>query len=226
MSTTRRFTRFAAIGIALVLLAGSGVVHGLLTDRWSTGAELQLAAESLDAVPASLGEWESKPVDVPERQLQQAEAVGHLSRHYVNRATGETVTVLIVCGRPGPISVHPPTVCFTSAGWNLAAEPQKLTLTESPTTAQFWVGDFFKASSAGQVSMRTFWTWSADGSWSTPANPRFTFARYPFLYKLYLLHTTDRGTPPMQKDPALPFLRAFLQQLDENLKKTLSVEHQ
>ena len=41
-----------------------------------------------------------------------AELEGWLARRYLHRRTGVVVHVLLLCGRPGPLSVHTPEVCY------------------------------------------------------------------------------------------------------------------
>src|SRR5262245_30731902 len=90
---------------AFLLLALSGIVHGLWTGRWGPSPDLRAAAARCEEVPATVGDWEGHPFELDRRVLAAAEVQGYASRRYVNRRTRESVSVLLVCGRPGPMSV-------------------------------------------------------------------------------------------------------------------------
>jgi len=216
--------------IGVILLIASGIAHGLITDRWGMGEDIKVSAKKLAKVPATIGDWESQELEIPARQLAAAEAVGSLSRQYVRNSDGSAVRLMILCGRPGPISVHSPTVCFTSSGLHLQDPPKKYQATfgdESPSQGEFWKGNFAAASETNPTVTRTYWGWNSGGEWKVPDNPRLTFARYPHLYKLYL--TTDvtvNGLPvdandkPIKDDVAVEFMRLLLPELDKVLFQT------
>lgn len=209
---------------AAVIIVSSGLVHGWLTDRWGSPDKLKSAAAKLESVPSVIGDWEATDYEIPERQLELAEAVGSLSRTYVNRVTGATVNVLALCGRPGPISVHPPTVCFTGAGFVLGSEPQRFALESrnSKPLVEFWLADFFKPTESLSRSMQTFWSWNGGDGWRVPDNPRLTFARYQYshLYKLYVTHEIVSQNDPVEDSVAVEFMRTFIPELNQALFAT------
>lgn len=205
---------------AIVAFAGialSGVISGLQTGRWGTPSDLHEAAARLELVPKTFGSWQSEEIPISERELEQAEAVGHLSRRYTNRGDGTAVRVVIVCGRPGPIAVHSPTACFTSAGYEMRSAPERrfVRLKGSLPLARFWVADFEEQRAGTTSAIRTFWSWSHDGRWQTPENPRITFAGSSRLYKLYVLRTKAEQKEPVEDDACSAFLQAFLPELQK-----------
>jgi len=207
--------------IGIVLVLSSGLVHGLKTGRWVVSNALGEAAERLKNVPMRIGEWDGEDSEISEAQLKAAEAVGHLSRRYQNRSTGDMVHVLILSGRSGPIAVHPPTVCFTSAGFGLSEPPKRYTVRaeDSTPTGELWLGDFSRSSTEGDDFMRTFWSWNATGEWVVPDNPRFEFARYDNLYKMYVtreLTRTGRGEE-IDDGPCVQFMQVFIPELSQAL---------
>src|SRR5947209_9927630 len=103
-------TRTALSALGLLVLLVSGVVHGLWTDRWRAAAEPAAYAARLADVPRTVGDWEGQDVTLEEKSLRVAEVTGYLARTYVHRRTGAMAEVVVVCGRPGPISVHTPDV--------------------------------------------------------------------------------------------------------------------
>jgi hypothetical protein len=60
-----------------------------------------------------------------------------------------------------------------------------------------------------QRNLRIFWSWNATGPWQAPENPRFTFARYPVLHKLYLIREMATPEEPVEDDVGMEFMRQF-----------------
>src|SRR5437016_5872335 len=112
--------RILPILTALALIVAFGCAEGEWTNRWSSSDATEKAAARLSDIPATIGAWDGHDTPLDPRQVAQAEMAGYLMRRYVHRPTGEAVSVLLVCGRPGPTSVHTPEICFPASGYNLA----------------------------------------------------------------------------------------------------------
>src|SRR5688572_8067455 len=126
--------------VALMVLAAYGLAEGLWTDRWQTSHEAEQAAARLADVPRTVGDWDGTDEELDARQVAVAQLLGHVMRKYTHRESGAAVTVLLVCGRPGPIAVHTPDVCFRGAGYALPAAPerQKFEADTLPAAPEFW----------------------------------------------------------------------------------------
>jgi hypothetical protein len=214
--------QIASTIIAVAIVAVSGVVHGLHTDRWGQRAEVADRAAAIDRVPMIIGDWDGRPVAIDPRVLEAAGAAGHVSRRYVNRSNGDAVSVVLLCGRPGPISVHTPDVCYQSAGRSmLGQQARKLvdytTSNGVKRSAEFFSAEFRKQSVTTTSSMHVFWTWNAGRSWSAPDNPRLKFAAAPALYKLYVSRESAQATASPEPDLGLEFLRLLVPELDRAL---------
>ena len=212
--------QYTAVAVAVSLLVVTGVVHGLMLDRWGPPDRLIKAAERLENVPASIGDWTSRDLEVSEQVQMIAGSQGMLSRVYTHRPTGSTVNILIVCGRPGPVSEHPPTVCFTSSGFRLAEKERKYLVKgrNDVELGEFWLGDFTKTSDLVPENLRTFWGWSADGRWEAADSPRLKYAPFPVLYKLYVTRPMIRtGDDIDDNDLAIQFMHLLLPQLQTAL---------
>lgn len=211
--------RMLPIVLALLILLSLGVVHGLWTDRWAISDEPQASAAKLERVPRTIGEWESHEEKMDPRHFQIADIAGYLMRRYTNRRTDTTLSVLMVCGRPGPVSVHTPDVCYGGIGFTLADPPTKESFAydEGPAPAEFKVGHFRRVQASLATHLRIFWTWSDAGTWKAPENPRWTFAGSRALYKLYIVHEMPRGDESLQEDPSVEFLRLFLPEVQKAL---------
>src|SRR5262245_10801512 len=172
-------TRVLCYATAAALLTGSAVWYGLLTDRWGPSPDRQAAAAKLAGLPAVVGGWEGRPVELNARMLAAADVTGHVARRYVHRGTGQEIMLLILCGRPGPVAVHTPDVCYQGAGYS-PGPPEK----RAAAGGTFWTAQFARTT-APPDALRIYWAWSDGGAWTAADNPRVAFARSPALYKLY-----------------------------------------
>jgi hypothetical protein len=227
--------RFLPLLLALAILLASGVVHGVWTGRFGPSPDMTAAAARLDKVPSVVGQWTATELPMDKEQLEAAEAAGFVHRQYIRHpdSAGESpvaVKVLILCGRTGPIAVHPPTVCFTSQGMKQVTPEQRTRVADknSPRPHELFETEFAKHTPEQSVNLQTFWTWTATGHWQAPSSTRFTFARHPFLYKLYVtrellpaevreLAGADSQQTDQQTDPSLEFLDEFLPALNRAL---------
>jgi hypothetical protein len=216
MTTMKRALPILA-GLAL-LLAG-GVVHGVWTGRWHHSGELARAAELLAALPDEVGDWKGKPYEQDAEALEIAGAVAHYSRAFTDPASGESVLVMLLAGKPSRMSVHRPEDCYGAAGYAVAAAPIKLTVTPAGQPgAEMWTGLFSRDDPGqGTSQLRIFWTWCGTGGrWEAPESPRWAFARRPVLYKLYVIRTAGDQTP-LHADPCVRLLGQLLPILNEAL---------
>jgi hypothetical protein len=200
------------------VVASAGAVHGLWTNRWTAPAALGRATARMADLPLTLGDWDGQAEALDGRQLAAAEVSGHLLRRYVNRRTGAVVSVLLLCGRPGPVSVHTPEVCYRGAGYDQVGGRSKHAL--AGRAGELWVSRFAKQHAAAPEALRVLYAWNATGKWEAPASPRAAFARHPALYKLYVIRPLARDDEPLEEDPALEFLRALVPALDKALFPT------
>jgi hypothetical protein len=212
-------TRILAVVIAIFCILGFGVAHGVWTNRWNLSTAPQEAAAKLQGVPRTIGDWEGTDLEVNPKAVKVSEATGFVNRHYVNRRTGVTITVMLLCGPPGPISVHPPEVCYVGAGFTFVIDPGKCTVPNDalPAPAEFFHTRLTKPTVPGSPQQRLLWAWTPDGKWIAADNPRLAFARAPALYKLYVQRTLTRFDEQLADDPIQGFLQAFLPELQKAL---------
>ena len=193
--------------VTLVAIVGSGVAHGLLTDRWQTSPEPAKRAARLDLVPYTLEDWDGLDIETDARQV--GPVAGFLHRRYLNRQTGAGVTVFMVCGRPGPVCIHTPDVCYRASGFEILSQ-EKQRLPEDVAFGEFWTAKLRKTSSTEDYRLRIFWSWTDGNEWSTPESPRLTFAHRPVLFKLYLIREINERNETPDHEPCLDLFRQFL----------------
>lgn len=209
----------------------SGYAHGLFIDRWGTPANVLAVASAFEQLSVDIDGWtEGESRGISDRTRKAAGAEGYFSRSYTHDKTGATVNVTILCGRPGPISLHTPDVCFVNAGMQqLAGETRTVisrdgkSLQESEVPAEFWNADFRPPPSNPGPPIRAFWAWSPDGqSWSTPDDPRMTYSREPYLYRFYFTAASDLFLAAAEdeqfENPVQAFMPAFLERFAESTR--------
>jgi hypothetical protein len=191
------------------------VVSGLWTNRWAPARDLEAAAARLALTPETVGDWDARPREMSEREKEGAQVNGAILRDYVNRKTGSTVSLMLLCGRPGPLAVHTPDVCYRGSGFEEVGAPARPAVPPGGAD-HFWVRRFQKQA-AVPVQLRVWYAWSATGEWEAADNPRVHFARQPVLFKLYVIRELPRADEPLEDDAANEFLRTLLPQLGPKL---------
>lgn len=207
--------RLLPLGTGLVILAAASLVHGMWTQRWRPAHALQAAAARLEHVPVRVGDWLGRDVPMDPEVMERSGLTACWTRRYVREQSGQGVTVVLMCGRAGPTSVHTPEACYGGAGYERTGAMVRHVV-ERPA-AEFWAADFRKDTAAVPAYLRIFWGWSGDGSWSAPNHPRLTFARREALFKLYVLRETSGAHEPYSSEPCVEFLHAFLPVLTQSL---------
>ena len=206
--------RTLPLGTALILLASYGFAENLWTGGGPQRERLQKAVARLRLIPPVIGEWEGKDQELTQRQVARAEMDGYLLRRYVNRRSQAAVTVLLVCGRPGPTALHSPDVCYAGLGYTQAGTPVRHALAAGAGT--FWVGEFHKSGPSPEP-LRIYWAWNAAGAWQAADSPRWDYAHHAALYKLYVIRELRQPGEPLAEDPAQEFLSQLLPEVHQGL---------
>ncbi len=171
----------------------------------------------LASLPLECGDWEGTSLDMDSEELRITEASGAVLRRYRHRLSGDSVTLLLLAGRPGPISVHPPTACYQARGYRLNDEPRKFTFDDGSRNHEVLVAEFLNPAGFSEDRVGITWCWTADGHWTAPENPRLEFADESALIKLYI--TWDRGGDSSSLETSIPqeFFHSFKDGFKEHL---------
>jgi hypothetical protein len=209
-------TRFLVPVVAILAVVGSGLVQGYWTGRWEGTDQAETSAVLLRQLPLDLGDWHGQDQTVDPREIGKVSA--YLYRRYVNQRSGAVVAVILASGRPGPVSIHTPDVCYVASGYETA--PWQVfapALDPKIPSAEFKTAHFVKTKSAGQTHVRVFWAWNAAGRWTVPDNPRLAFAGFPILYKLHMVREMASSNEPLEEDPAVDLLRLLLAEFHNSI---------
>ena len=205
------------ISAGLVLVA-SGVVHGIRTDRWTKNpAEVAEAAGRLATVPLTVGAWDGSDWDMKDDSARLGLA-GVLARRYTNRETGKVISIYLACGRPGPVSIHTPDVCYPADGYHEVEPPRRISLAaDDRSAAEFWTARYKRQRPDAQSDLRIFWAWHTSAGWQVADNPRTAFFRESVLHKLYVIRELASAKEPAEQDVCAEFVRELLPVLQEQL---------
>ena len=209
--------RIALISIALGVMIVDGVAYGLWTDRWGSAQAVEEAVARLERVPMALGDWQGDSRELGARQAEQAGYAGYWLRRYERRKDGMVINVMLACGRPGPLSVHTPSVCYAGAGYTEEEAPVKHVVGDPP--AELWRSKFSKAGATIPVYQRVYWSWHASGAWKAAQNPRLQFAGQPVLYKMYVTHAMTGGDEKLEDAACAEFMNLLIPELEKNLAR-------
>jgi hypothetical protein len=213
-----KILRFLPCLSAASILVVASVVHGLWTDRWGSTEAMAATAAKLPDVPTHFGEWLGTIGEMDPRVLARTGGLAAIMPTYENQRTGEIVHVLLLYGRPGPVSQHTPDVCYAGAGYTPVSTPVHRNAASPHADAQFWCGTFVKPNTNDREAiLRILWSWSGDGSWSAPDNPKIAFARYQAICKLYVIRPMITESDAIEDDPCNAFISQFLPELNRTL---------
>ncbi len=205
-------TRWIAALIGSTALVVCGIVHGFWTDRWTPPIEATQAAERLNDIPLELGEWDGEAMEVKPDEAGGGVA-GFLKRRYVHRKTGTVLSLLVFCGRPGPVSIHTPEACYGARGFQIGLKDRY----EAGGGDRFWKTDAIRNSATDETRLRLYWGWSDGVNWNAADEARLQFARCPVLHKLYVVRELNGLNESSRNEPC----EDFLTQLLPALRKTL-----
>ena len=225
-----RLQTLTTVGLGIIVLGG--IAQGWMTHRWSENAAVADAAALLDAVPTQVGEWTSVDYELSKGEIEIGRIDGYLKREYTNQITGARVHFLLMVGEAGPISLHPPTICFAGQGYRVVGHQTHMTVKDERRQGRTFHDDFHQADFGNSALndpalTRLYWAWSASGEWEAPSNPRVEYAGKPFLFKLYVSESwvpsgtvSDTGAARLFLEDILPAVRAALQPGTSQLENT------
>lgn len=217
--------RLLPIYLATVLVLGVGGWLGFRMGRWSPRAdrEAMLASARPEAIPLAIAGWTGERSEIDPKELQLARAPWSFAAGYRHPDHPGYISVMVLGGAPGPISVHTPDICFVGAGQSQLDPVQPLNVPDPSIGAdcQFRTSRF---ANRGGVS-QAIWSWSDGGPWIAPDYPRIHFASSGALYKLYVVRDPGPGAEAVPQPGVLDeTTREFLAGLLPALRSALFPE--
>jgi hypothetical protein len=201
------------LGLIVVLLAitlVTGAIHGRLTQRWGPRPDLLATASHLESFPQEFGDWQllkKEPID--DSTVQMLSCAGYVNRQYVNRKTGENISLAIMLGPSGPISVHTPEVCYSSRAYSIRDARKPVSISDSDGHNHSFWNISFRANTPSTEELRVYYAWYGKRGWEASKWPRFEFAGRPLLFKLQIA-SLGPAVLRDQEDACAKFLTAML----------------
>ncbi len=208
--------------VILAVTVMSGLVQGRWTKRWGEPLELVARADALKTIPQSIGDWRmTEDNQVSQEVLDMLQCQGSVFRIYANAKTQQQVSMAVVGGPAGPISVHTPEICYSSQDFEQAAPRRTIEIAKSgpqsdasaastqsspPESDQFWAV-VFRTSDVHSAPMSVYYAWSDGSSWQATDAPRHAFAGVPQLFKIQVasMMSADHGTWHRLRRPLFQF---------------------
>lgn len=142
----------------------------------------------------------------------------YVSRIYEHEQTGDVVSVAVLLGPPGPISVHTPEICYSSHDYSVFGERRLVTIQDASGKDHSLWEVTMKSNGLEEASQRVLYGWSTGSHWEAAEYPRFGYGGAPYLYKLQLSASLLNGKESVdESDPTQDFLSQFLVQLSDRL---------
>ncbi|WP_164101193.1 exosortase-associated EpsI family protein [Candidatus Laterigemmans baculatus] len=207
-----------ALAVMTSLTVASRTLHAYLNGSWSESVDVQAAALRLPDLPEECGPWvQVKDEALPQAAAETLRCYGYLNREYWNPATGDRVSVAVLFGPRGPIAVHTPEICYSSAGTVPLAERAVATVETEAGRDQFWHIQFARAdaspSSESRPDLDVWYAWSDGGPWQASEHPRFWMT--DSLYKIQLAGQPSADGTTL---PCRDFLVSFLPVLRDAIR--------
>ncbi|MEO0531284.1 MAG: exosortase-associated EpsI family protein [Planctomycetota bacterium] len=201
--------------VALALTVAGALVEGSYSGRWGTPPDLSAAAESIGALPETIGEWQhvADGDRLTKSISNELGLLDHINRVYEHTETGQRVQLLLMVGRPGPLVRHPPTVCYANRAHKQLGEPRWVFATDDrdPTSDRFQLLTYKPARASGEERFYVAYSHSIGERWDTPDLPRLAYGGAPALYKAQtLLNVNSEREEPAALEQLTTFLREFI----------------
>jgi hypothetical protein len=171
----------------LALVVCGALVHGAVTQRWSVFTPNTEFTNQLHKQEIHFEDWQPSEVPTEMPLNEQSRAT---SRRYESAGSKRAAVVSLISGIPGSVATHTPDVCYPGSGYKTLRGPRKEEFVlADKRSGTMYVADFEKKTQTKFDRVRVRWTWTVDGAWVAPDNPRWQFAsqlRAPTIYKVYI----------------------------------------
>ena len=181
---------YLGIIVIVAFTVGITVYSGTLWGRWGTFQGLDEARETLKSLPMTIGNWEAESegeldsVSVAMLRIQDS----YIFRTYKHRETQAFVRMTLMVGPTGKITVHTPKVCFGGKDYEMESDNTRVEFAvlsgDNDISDTFWRIIFAGRSLDVSSRIAFYWAVSPGDTWSAVENPRITFQRYRYVYKI------------------------------------------
>jgi hypothetical protein len=207
----------AAVTVLLIFIGATW--EAAYSDRFtSSSVDAEEFGKRFANVPDRVGPWVGTDTQEQAETLEQAGAVSHVSRTYVNSETGRRVDLWLIVGHAREICRHTPDICYPSHGFAQLGSRLKHRI-EAPgeKPATFYTAKFRDESAlGGQQRTRVFWAWNGNNpekdqtDWEAPDYQKLHFGNNTALYKMYFTSNMEALDEPVEDSVALDFAKLMI----------------
>jgi hypothetical protein len=186
-----------------------------MTNSWRLSPRAHVAGQRLEEFSTEgFGNWRLvQENEFPPAVLTILEQPAYFSRTYQHVQTGDHVTVAVIAGQPGPVSVHTPEICYSSRDYTIASERKKHEVkTVDGREHELWKLSL-DANHADALPLEVLYGWTTGTAWEATERPRYSFGGLSHLYKLQVAASVPERRGQDEFDPTQDFLTGFLSQL-------------
>jgi hypothetical protein len=205
--------------LLLVSTVAAGILHARMTNSWKLSPASRVARERLaGALPRDFGNWRfDHDLEFPPAVLDVLEQPAYFSRVYQHAQTGDTVTVAVIVGQPGPVAVHTPEICYSSRDYTVAGDRTKHEIVAADGRRHELWKLSLDANQADALPLEVVYGWTTGTAWEATERPRYAFGGLSHLYKLQLAAVAAERRGKSEFSPLEDFLTGFLSQLQPHL---------
>lgn len=206
---------------AVLLLAtlGGGILYGNLTNRWGPRPDATLAKNRLrEPLPQRIGDWRLvRDVPLEPEVVRTLKCSAYISQVYEHEESGDVVSVAVLLGPSGSISVHTPEICYSGADYTVDGQRQKTFIKDQSGVEHSLWEIAVQSNRLIRPPMRVMYAWNAGSGWDATDHPRYRFGGLPHLYKIQIAGSirNERGNGSF--DPSVDFLSQFLAEIESHL---------
>ena len=217
---------FIGIIIVSVITVAITISSGNMFQRWGEFDGLEEARIALRTLPMEIRArdgslWRADE----ERELEQVEVNmlripnAYISRVYMNDITGAIVGLTLMVGPTGRITVHTPEVCFGVRDFEQEGPRNRIPIEIELVSGEraidhFWRVDFLGQSLSAANRFSFYYGVSTGDGWYAVENPRSTFQRFRFIYRIQVQEVSGMGgegdNVRLFLEDALPTIREHL----------------
>lgn len=208
--------------VAAILAVGT-YVEGKLSDRWfgASSAKLERFTELVPQVPMEVGDWKAtNDTELSKEEFAKTNCTAYISRTYRN-PEGQSVNVYLVSGTGRHTTIHTPDWCYVGAGYDKIDDPQQYRIRTGEVVQdsdpEFLTTRFRKEDTRGVDEIRIFWTFSDNGQWAGPRDPKNEFGGRPAMYKIYFITNVAEVGMDIESNPTTSFVKEFIPAINDIL---------
>ncbi|MFO0964511.1 MAG: hypothetical protein U0793_02840 [Gemmataceae bacterium] len=151
------------------------------------------------------------------RQRPRSGLAGSATFLFQHKKSGKMVTRL-ACGRPGPVSVHTPDVCYAGAGFEVERAAPFSSSRPGLAGQSFFTARLVRKRATEQTAQRIFWAWHGARGWEVSDNPRVSFAGRGALFKMYVIREVTGPSESLENDPCVELMETLLPALENRVR--------